>query len=60
MGLRLKYTGLRIVYLSGMYCSKDDGKLENESRGIDDILLLNKGMKDDRITVTGNDLCVST
>ena len=41
---------------------EDLGKLENESRDIEDGQLLNNGMKDDRITVTGDcdDLPVST
>ena len=41
---------------------EDVGKLENESRDIEDGQLLNNGMKDDRITVTGDcdDLPVST
>ena len=42
--------------------TEDVGRLENESRDIEDGQLLNNGMKDDRITVTGDrdDLPVST
>ena len=39
---------------------EDNGRLENESRDIEDGKLLNNGMKDDRITVTGDDLRDST
>ena len=41
---------------------EDVGRLENQSRDIEDGQLLNNGMKDDRITVIGDrdDLPVST
>ena len=71
-GLRLKYmyTGLRIVYVPFMNMPlmmppqwrsrtgriEDDGRLVNESRNIDDSYLLNKEMKNNRMTVTEDDL----
>ena len=35
---------------------EDDGRLVNESRNIDDSYLLNKEMKNNRMTVTEDDL----
>ena len=35
---------------------EDNTRLENESRDIEDGQVLNKGMKDDGITMTGDDL----
>ena len=69
-GLQLKDTGLRIVYVpfinmplmmplqwrSRTGRMEDDGRLVNESRNIDDSYLLNKEMKNDRMTVTEDDL----
>ena len=40
--------------------NEDNGRLEKKSRDKEDSLLLNKGMKDDRITVTGDYLRIST
>ena len=40
--------------------NEDNGRLEKKSRDKEDGLLLNKGMKDDRITVTGDYLRIST
>ena len=60
-GLRIVYVPFGCVLL--MVPSRwiirrieDDGRPENASREIEDGYLLNKGMKDDRITVTGDDL----
>ena len=38
---------------------EDDGRLVNKSRNIDDSYLLNKEMKNGRMTVTEDDLCVT-
>ena len=74
-GLRLKYTGLRIVYMYIPFMDmplmmpsqwrsrtgriEDDGRLVNESRNIYDSYLLNKEMKNDRMTVTVDNLGVT-
>ena len=70
-GLRLKYTGLHIVYVPLRHVplmmiedSEDTGRglHQNESSCMETVncSTKDKRMKDDKITATRNDLCVST
>ena len=69
-GLRLKYTGLRIAYIPLRHVplmmiedSEDTGRglRQNESSCVEMVncSTKDKRMKDDKITATRNDLCVS-